>query len=221
MISRHSALIALLLSVTLAACGGGDAGDAPADTVTKVAPTKLLVIGNSLTLHPPAPNIGWAGNWGMAASTAAQDFAHLSGKSLGVPVTPLNYFLETTNNAPDITRYPAMLTAGTVVVVQLGENVANDLAFLPAYKALLATVKPAHQVLCVGSWWLNADPEAALKAACEEAGGTYVFIGDLFTSAANQADKLVTPYAHPGVNDHPHDWGMSQIAVRVVAAVRR
>ena len=31
---------------------------------------RVLFLGNSITLHAPAPNIGWTGNWGMAATRA-------------------------------------------------------------------------------------------------------------------------------------------------------
>ena len=38
---------------------------------------KILIYGNSIALHGPAPKIGWERNWGMAASAREKDFAHL------------------------------------------------------------------------------------------------------------------------------------------------
>ena len=38
---------------------------------------KVLVYGNSIALHAPKDDIGWTNCWGMAASAAEKDFAHL------------------------------------------------------------------------------------------------------------------------------------------------
>jgi FMN phosphatase YigB (HAD superfamily) len=40
-------------------------------------PKRVLFIGNSITRHEPAPDIGWYGSWGMAASCEKNDYAHV------------------------------------------------------------------------------------------------------------------------------------------------
>lgn len=37
---------------------------------------RVLFVGNSITLHGPRPQIGWNGNWGMAASKRDLDYVH-------------------------------------------------------------------------------------------------------------------------------------------------
>lgn len=60
---------------------------------------KVLFLGNSITVHERAPQIGWDHNWGMAASREANDYVHLVLRGLGERYGALAYGLKNTHPA--------------------------------------------------------------------------------------------------------------------------
>ncbi len=206
------------LCVVASGCGGGGDSGRP-------AATSLFVIGNSITAHGPSPGIGWEGPArGMASSAPERDFAHLTAVALGLPVTIQGFVpLETAPGAQSqaiIEAKVAAVTSGTAVVVELGDNAGAVSDFAPAYAKLIASVRHANRLACVSTWWVRPEMDAMIRAACEAAGGVYVFVGDVKTDPANR-DLLDGPqYADPGVQDHPHDWSMAVYAQRIADALR-
>lgn len=203
-----------VLSIVLAACGGG--GDDTTSAQQSAAPGKLLIVGNSLTTHPPLPDRGWLGNWGMAASTASKDYAHLVAASLGMTLdarhtSPLE--MDPAANASLASGYG--VTASDVVVVELGDNVADLSTFRPYYAKLLDDVKGAKKLACTSTWWRRPVVDDAMRAECEARGGRWVFIGDIYPMALDPQE-----YADASIQAHPHDASMRVIADRVAAALR-
>lgn len=200
---RH--MITTLLCLLLAACGGGGGDDdAPAQPLA-AKHTDLLVIGNSITRHPPLASIAWAGDWGMAASSRDRDFAHLVGAGLGLPVTA--------TNAAQLERDPSaplpdwQVGPGTVVVLELGDN------GLPArYADIVAAVRGGASLTCLSTYWEKPERDAVIKATCEAAGGRYVYIGDIYPTRQD----VMGPELHSFVVSHPGDWSMARIAERVL-----
>jgi hypothetical protein len=93
---------------------------------------KVLFLGNSITLHGPAPAIGWQGNWGMAASAADKDYVHLvlkgiaqaagqDPKSMVVNIADFERQFETYDVAVGLKRELAF--RANLVIVAIGENV--------------------------------------------------------------------------------------------------
>jgi hypothetical protein len=74
-------------------------------------PTDLVVVGNSITRHGPAPSIDWSGDWGMAAPSSDKDFSHLVASRLSVPLFVDNLDIESdpsgsTQRHQDSLRHP-------------------------------------------------------------------------------------------------------------------
>jgi hypothetical protein len=204
----------------------GKADSAPASVMVTATliPTEVVVIGNSLTHYNPVPELGWYGSWGMAASAADRDFAHLVAASLQLPLSSALSFsgLELTpaTSAGAIPLMAAPVKATTLVIIQLGDNVQLGVLpeFAPQYNKLLDAVQQAGIVICTSTWWRDDTKDALIETACTAHGGRYVFIGDLKTNRAS-LDGLGAQFSDPGVNAHPHDWGMAQIAERILASV--
>lgn len=189
---------------------------------------KLLCIGNSITLHAPAPDIGWSGNWGMAASCRENDYAHQLARRLeeaGKTVTLRTVNLVSLEREPE-TFAPAALGEGPdftpdVVVIRLGENVAGPErydAYIRGYGALIdrLLVQRAPYVFAVGNFWARDDLDEKTAALAKEKGVPFVSL----KAAQGEANEAIGKFEHKGVAAHPSDKGMAAIADTIFAAFR-
>jgi lysophospholipase L1-like esterase len=223
-----AAVLACLSARTLAAD--------PAPRVGKLPVGKVLFLGNSITLHGPAPQIGWTGNWGMAATAEEKDFVHLlvarltdaAGAKPRVMVKNVADF-ERKYDGYDL---PAGLKdelafEADLVVIAIGENVpglASDEAkakYAAAFARLLAELqKHGHPAIIVrSSFWPDAAKDQVMAKACAAAGATFVDIGKLGGDPANLAGAE-RKIDHAGVAAHPGDKGMAAIADAIWAAIQ-
>lgn len=196
----------------------------------------LLILGNSITLHAPAPHIGWAGNWGMAASSEANDFAHLLaadlGKSSGTKPTLITRNIADFERAHDTfdiakTLKTELSFRADIVVVAIGENVAEPTtddakakyaaAFAQLLKHLSDSGKPS--IFVRGSFWSSPAKDEIMKKAAIDAGATFVDIAGLGRDPSNAA-SAERKIEHPGVAGHPGDKGMKAIADALFAAIQ-
>lgn len=204
---------------------------------------KILVLGNSITLHGPAPAIGWTNNCGMAASVPDKDYVHLL----------LRRFAETNGgrepdtmieNIADFERGYGEMDVGTaykrfadfkpdIVILQIGENVPAFAApeaaakFQKAVAALLALLKPGlwdytpRLVVC-STFMTDKSKDDILRQACKDTGtaGVFVDLSDLGRDESNRA-HTERKIDHAGVGAHPGDKGMAAIADAIWKAWRR
>lgn len=190
--------------------------------------SRIQYLGNSITLHGPAPQIGWTGNWGMAATSEANDYVHLLTKRIatatkGEPQIRVRNIadFERNHSGYDVaTELKAELAfQPELVIVAIGENVAalkDDAArdhFRTAVEGLLKTLDGhGHPTIIVRScFWADPAKDEALQQAAKTVGATFVDIRTLGadpTMAARSEQKI----EHDGVAAHPGDKGMKAIA---------
>ena len=188
---------------------------------------KLLILGNSITHHSPAPEIGWTGDWGMAASAKDRDFVHrLAGmlEESGVRVELRE------RNVADFERDPSLPLSDTfaddlafkpdTVVLRICENTPAERLenFAAAYEDLIRLFRrdPGCRVFAVGPFWKNDRAEELLSEAAGRTGAHWVSLASLHSGEY----QALGQFSHAGVAAHPSDKGMEAIARIILAAFR-
>jgi hypothetical protein len=196
---------------------------------------RILFLGNNITLHGPKPDIGWTGNWGMAASSEDKDYVHLVTRALAqhTGATPQIRV----RNIADFERHYASYDVDAqlkdlfafdpdLVVLAIGENVPalNSDDAKGKFKAgvmslLRCALARRHPIVVVRScFWADAAKDEVLRAASEEANAVFVHAGPRGREAANGA-RSERAFTHDGVAGHPGDRGMKALADAIVQAV--
>lgn len=198
---------------------------------------RILFLGNSITFHAPKEEIGWTGNWGMAASSEDKDYVHLVTRAIAhhTGSTPQ---IRVRNIAEFERNYATYDVAGQLkdlfafdpdlVVLAIGENVpalgSEDIKAqfkAGVMKILGCALAKRHPLVVVrGCFWADAAKDQVLSQACREAGGIFVDAGPLGRDAANAA-RAERSFAHDGVAGHPGDRGMKALADGITQAVLR
>ena len=202
---------------------------------------RLFVLGNSITLISPVPEIGWNQNNGMAASAPEKDFVHLLQNNLLAlnPQTQTsliggsgfeNRFWEynfSTSLDEHLRDYRPDL-----IIVRIGENVSeaevnnrnNGEVFREKYNELLNKLTQFSggkaKVICTTSFWNNP---RLREIVIQEAAKRGYPVADIYDELYNipkpqnpqgpkHSDYTATQYSNPGVAAHPNDRGHSEIA---------
>jgi hypothetical protein len=198
---------------------------------------KILFLGNSITLHGPAPEIGWTGDWGMAASARDKDFVHqlldrISKAAGGTPKVMIRNIADferklTGFNIREALKEELAFEAD-VVILAIGENASSPKTdearkqFADALGDLLAQLSQhGHPKLFIRSqFWPDAEKDRLLKKASGDAGGVFVDLGKLGIDPANSA-RSERQIEHAGVAGHPGDKGMAAIADELWRAMKQ
>jgi hypothetical protein len=196
---------------------------------------RVLFLGNSITLHGPKADIGWTGNWGMAASSEDKDYVHLvttalaqhAGSRPRIMVGNIADF-ERNYATYDVDKQMKDLFAldPDLVVLAIGENVpalaseGDKAQFRTGVMSILrCALARRHPLVVVRScFWADAAKDEVLRQACQDVNGIFVDAGPIGRDAAN-ATRSERAFTHDGVATHPGDKGMKALADAIVGAV--
>ena len=198
---------------------------APAESMKTNGDVRVVFVGNSITLHGKAPQIGWPNEWGMAASTAENDYVHLvtagiekkSGRKAAVMVKNLASF-ERNYRTYDFAGIDDLVAfRPDYLIVALGENVPNltteddRLAYRTAFKQLLSRFtydRMQPNAVVRGVFWPNPVKDELMAHAASDFSFTFVK-ADFYNKETRAGTNR---FSHAGVAGHPGDYGMKKIA---------
>jgi len=199
---------------------------------------KFLVIGNSVSLHGKCSY--WWGEWGMAASKQEYDYVHLIAQQLSyeAKIRPeiiqfsawelqnhdRNEALQLLNKY-DFNNYE-------FIIVQLGENIADDSTFVEDFHELLSYVRgksgPEKQIFVFGNFWSNASMDETKTTICKMLSAEFISMESIqkeqYQCGLNRVvfDGNGNTHAveHEGVAAHPNDEAMKYYADEVLRRIR-
>jgi hypothetical protein len=196
---------------------------------------RILIAGNSITLHAPSEGIGWFLECGMAASAPEKDYVHqLEAGILAVhrdasfcicQVADWERGYLTGGDALHEPYASARDFGADVIVLRFVENCRaadfdgeifrRELDRFVRFLDGSGKASANGAVIVSTGFWRHPGDEDLLRYAKEQ-GFPSVVLGDL---GADNAMKAIGLFAHGGVASHPGDAGMKAIAERLAPLV--
>lgn len=187
---------------------------------------RVLFVGNSITRHAPASEVGWERDCGMAASAPEKDYLHLLMQKFRKTDPEAAFCI---CQAADWERnyrhgsetYPLYAAArdfrADVIFFRLIENCPrkdfDGEAFRREYAAFIDYLNPTGKAIVIlSSGFWKHEGDAVIWAAAVDRGYPFVSLGDL---GETDEMKAIGLFEHTGVANHPGDRGMEAIAERL------
>lgn len=191
---------------------------------TENADIKLLFLGNSITRHGKAENLGWCGDWGMAASSKENDYVHKliskfcqKGVKVSVCIANLSDWERTRNMDLLFTKYSSALRFNAdYVIVRLGENACPD-KYLSEFELCYGELtdlfsRNGAKIVLTDLFWEYEPFDNFVAELAKARGYAFAEIHDL---GNDDEMKAIGKFSHNGVAVHPGDKGMAEIAERI------
>lgn len=190
------------------------------------AKKRILIVGNSITRHGVKPDIGWHGDWGMAASAEEKDYVHLLAKRIFEKEDALvmvyqlalweRRYAET--DAFTLAKAARDFKADTVIF-RLGENIKSPTdaegreVLTKAMADLISYICPkSARIIFTTCFWKHGVVDEVIRETAARMDMPLTELGDLGDDDSFMAIGL---FEHNGVAHHPGDLGMQAISDRI------
>lgn len=189
--------------------------------------SSVTIFGNSIVAHDPAPDIGWTGDWGMAASCRDSDFVHILKKEIGHlgPETQVAWgnlaAFEREWDTYDLSQLDKY-GKSDLIIVKISENVqyqeGMETRFTTRYDELIRKLSgPQTAVIIAEGFWPTPVNDIIRRYASAH-GYPFVALSDLF--ANDKTNAAIGLFENEGVANHPSDKGMRNIAARILETLK-
>ena len=188
--------------------------------------TKVMFVGNSITLHGVKEDIGWFNAWGMAASKKENDYVHILKRAVLSKDDEASFCIcqvadwerQYNNGNSVLYMYQAAKEyQADIIILRFIENCPKDGFDAEVFKRELAilvnylkTNTNANVIVTTGFW--NHPGNPTLREFAKENNYPCVELGDL---GENDEMKAIGLFWHEGVANHPGDLGMKTMAERI------
>jgi len=188
----------------------------------------VLILGNSIVRHMPKPDIGWYGDWGMAASVKDSDFVHLLIRDIHqVDPSVVVKFGNIADFERNFDTYPLAnldsLRNPDLLIMKISENVDDKKAtegnFTNYYDKLVKYILPDDQAVkvIVDGFWAKDNVNRLIEEYAAKKKYPFVSVTDLSRDSTNMA---IGKFEHKGVAAHPSDKGMRMIEQRIWYSIK-
>jgi hypothetical protein len=188
----------------------------------------IYFLGNSITLHGPNEEIGWYGNWGMAASAEKNDYVHKLIEKIESEYKNnfrIKYGIKNIANWEKdffVELGSLELNKIDLLIIRLGENVIEEYAMNNNYYNALDELLKEYKgnitkIIMTDNYWPSVYKDNIQKNVAMDNGYFFVQINDLY---GNQENSAFGQFEHSGVSMHPSDIGMENIANRIFECIK-
>lgn len=193
---------------------------------------RILFVGNSITRHSPKADIGWYGDWGMAASSKEKDYVHRTiSKILDISADSSFCICQAADwerlYKDGISQHTLFSEASDfnadIIILRLIENCpTNEFdahIFYENYGNFVDFLNKSGKakIIVTSSFWKHPG-DSSLEQYANTNNFDFIFLGELGEKPDMRADGL---FEHEGVATHPGDLGMETISGLIFDKIKK